>query len=62
MRLIGIIVLAFLFWAFVASAFKSDADRAVDEDIRRERRERRRNREPILNRLLRIRVNPPPRG
>jgi hypothetical protein len=59
MHLIGVIVLSVLFWWFVGSMFKSDADRAVDEDIRRERRERRRNREPILNRILRIRVNPP---
>jgi hypothetical protein len=59
MHLIGIIVLAFLFWALVGSAFKSDADRAEDRAIREARRERRRNREPILNRLLGIRVNPP---
>jgi nitrogen fixation-related uncharacterized protein len=59
MHLLGVIVVAVLFWALVASAFKSDADRAEHRAMRAERRERCRNREPLLNRLLGIRVNPP---
>jgi hypothetical protein len=58
MHTIGIMIAAVIFWAFIASVFKSDADRAEDRAIREARRERRRDREPILNRLLGIRVNP----
>jgi hypothetical protein len=48
-----------MFLALARSMFKSDADRAEDMATREDRRERRRNRAPVLNRLLGIKVNPP---
>ena len=59
MHLLGVIVVAVMFLALARSIFKSDADRAEDMATREDRRERCRNRAPILNRLVGIRVNPP---